>query len=689
MADLQERFHALTEVRPPDLWPNIEEREPRSPRGGRTARRALVAAVAFLVAAAGLAFAASTLREGSEPPQPADSTLTAPPVSFGGTIAYVVGRGADAEIRLVNLDGTGDRLLVSGRDPSWSPDRTQVAFRTGDSEVPGGLTTVILVLDVQSGAVQAILADPSGEASREAGPPVWSPDGSLIAFDTLSGIFVMRSDGIGGLRLVSSYDGDRACYDLEPTWAPDGARLAFSVRCDGGNEGIWAVNLDGSGRAQLAAPSEDTPELVEPAWSPDGSRIAFAGGDRMPGRTGGADVFVMEAGGSGLTRLTDGPRFEGRPAWSPDGTRIAFTDFSTNRIYVMNADGSDVERVPGIEGCCVAWQPTVGPDDAPAPESPDPATPVRAEVTATIPVGEFPTTVAAGAEGVWVIVMSEDGGCGSLARIDPSTNQVISTIALPVFPQDVAVGAGSAWVIGSMCPRDGPLDALLLRVSPATNAIEASIGLEGYLADVAADATGIWISRDINGSSGEVIRVDPGTEEVVDLIPVEGRLRDIELGAGSVWVLDTGVTTQSLVRIDASIGEVGGRVASPWKFAVGERDLWVADWLSNYRPEEPGAEDQPAAIRLDPGTLELVGEPIPLDSFTPVAVSRTGVWFVGGISAPHGLCHLDPDTGEVGPCLDAVGRLAPPLPWPWAFYPESQTIWVANEQDTVTRIALR
>ena len=50
----------------------------------------------------------------------------------------------------------------------------------------------------------------------------------------------------------------------------------------------------------------------------------------------------MNAGGTGLTRLTF-TRFSGAPAWSPDGRKIAFG--STGGIYVMNADGSGVIRL--------------------------------------------------------------------------------------------------------------------------------------------------------------------------------------------------------------------------------------------------------------------------------------------------------------------------------------------------------
>jgi hypothetical protein len=54
------------------------------------------------------------------------------------------------------------------------------------------------------------------------------------------------------------------------------------------------------------------------------------------------DVYVMDADGSNVTRLTNDPAGDGEPAWSPDGTKIAFSSSRDGavQIYVMNADGN-------------------------------------------------------------------------------------------------------------------------------------------------------------------------------------------------------------------------------------------------------------------------------------------------------------------------------------------------------------
>ena len=73
-----------------------------------------------------------------------------------------------------------------------------------------------------------------------------------------------------------------------------------------------------------------------------GQRIAFSSS-----RDGNAEIYVMNANGSGQTRLTTHPASDITPAWSPHETKIAFaSDRDGNfEIYVMNADGSGQTRL--------------------------------------------------------------------------------------------------------------------------------------------------------------------------------------------------------------------------------------------------------------------------------------------------------------------------------------------------------
>jgi len=63
---------------------------------------------------------------------------------------------------------------------------------------------------------------------------------------------------------------------------------------------------------------------VEPAFSPDG-RTAFTSF-----RDGNAEVYVMNADGSGQVRLTNEASVDSAPVFSPGGTKIAFQSFRAN-----------------------------------------------------------------------------------------------------------------------------------------------------------------------------------------------------------------------------------------------------------------------------------------------------------------------------------------------------------------------
>jgi hypothetical protein len=115
-------------------------------------------------------------------------------------------------------------------------------------------------------------------------------------------------------------------------------KIAFASSRTGHGD-IYVMNADGSGQTRLT-----TGSAVDalPAFSRDGTRIAFASS-----RTGNGDIYVINADGSGLTRLTTSSSVDGSPAFSPDGTRIAFASSRTGHgdIYVMNADGSGQTRL--------------------------------------------------------------------------------------------------------------------------------------------------------------------------------------------------------------------------------------------------------------------------------------------------------------------------------------------------------
>ena len=86
------------------------------------------------------------------------------------------------------------------------------------------------------------------------------------------------------------------------------------------------------------------------AWSPDGTHVAFVLGRRDSWRyTGDGDLYVMDADGSGLHRITHGIGVTS-PTWSPDGTHLAFVRNQGTALCVIKADGSNLRVIASARG---------------------------------------------------------------------------------------------------------------------------------------------------------------------------------------------------------------------------------------------------------------------------------------------------------------------------------------------------
>ncbi len=380
MTDLRERLGVLDDTRAPDLWPDINEREPSRPpvHDGSGGRRIMVAVLALAVATAAIAFTAHAFfgrgatTVGVQPGPKANGKIA----FLAGTAVYRVPGGSTVGLYEMNPDGSSvtrirnDLQGVGGL--SWSPDGKHLTFSQSGGEFTA---SNVFVMDGNGSGLSQITngTERAGQFGDQNITPAWSPDGTLIAFasaqdlgDGIHGysIEVMRPDGSDVHRLTSC---NRPCTggDVAPTWSPDGSRLAF-IR--GGD--LMVVNANGSDVHVVL--SCRTPACFgdeSPSWSPRGDEIAFVWGHDphyridavAPDGSGHHTIYDCVAPCAGVVG----------PSWSPDGMKLVFTYIDDSPgvrrdVYVVRADGSGLTKLTsgGLEACCASWQP-VPPDRQP------------------------------------------------------------------------------------------------------------------------------------------------------------------------------------------------------------------------------------------------------------------------------------------------------------------------------------
>ncbi|MGB8215223.1 MAG: hypothetical protein WCE68_16865 [Anaerolineales bacterium] len=308
----------------------------------------------------------------------------------GWQIVYQLAAGQESQILIMRSDGTGAAELSRGaspddHDPVVSPDGTHIAFF---ADYSGAWNLYLMKLD---GTDQHSITGNTVDISTAA----WSPDSTTIAFtpmhNTESPSFIasVKADGSSYTELTSSEAGG----DNSPVWSPDGKHLLFDCYV-GGLAQICMMDSNGANRKVLThAPGGNT----GPVWSPDGTRIAFvssrdsAAPDTCTDTDCNDEIYVMNADGSAQTRLTNDPAEDWSPAWSPDGQQIAFVSLRdeprnpkvcgntcNSEIYLMNADGSQVTRLTNntTPDWDPVWRPVpVGPEPAVTPTgTPGPVT---------------------------------------------------------------------------------------------------------------------------------------------------------------------------------------------------------------------------------------------------------------------------------------------------------------------------
>jgi Tol biopolymer transport system component len=275
-----------------------ERSHPPAKRRGRwrAPRVAVIAAGAFLLAAALVTLSSLVRRRGGHGAEPA---VARPVTSLPGW-----------EV-----------------DPSVSPDGSLVAFASNAS----GSADIWLV--ESTGGEPRQLTDvgvPQAEAPDDFSP-AWLPDGRSVLFssDRTGRRSIFRISFLGGSPGLVVEDAG------EPAVTSDGSLLAFTRTGGSGRyRRIWIAPLASPGSARpLTTDDHGLWDHTDPAFSPDGRRLCYADF---------RNLWVVDLPGGEPRRLTSEDAFDAEPRFSPDGTRIAFV--RAGEIWVVDAEGRTEPR---------------------------------------------------------------------------------------------------------------------------------------------------------------------------------------------------------------------------------------------------------------------------------------------------------------------------------------------------------
>ena len=186
-------------------------------------------------------------------------------------------------------------------------------------------------------------------------PPIGGESGDLSAH---SNVFTIEPNGTGVAQLTH-VAGDQAAG--APDWSPDGQEIVYESN-ESGSFAIWSMDADGQHQKQLTG--ESGFEDFLPSWSADGKSIIFSHCGEPLGFPAFCDIDSMNAnGGNVKTILSAGHWSNVRPEYSPDGNRIAFSSDRgglQSAVWVMDADGTHLHRLtpPRLRAMWPDWKPS-------------------------------------------------------------------------------------------------------------------------------------------------------------------------------------------------------------------------------------------------------------------------------------------------------------------------------------------
>ncbi len=280
----------------------------------------------------------------------------------GHRMAYWSQNGTLQDLVVADADGSHPTTIASGViEPTgppyavWSPDSTKLAYSSrtepssalsacaGSGSQNGDFcTSRVFVAPVDASGARQV-----GDSSLDARSPVWSPDGSTIAFgggNATPGmnvrLYLMNTDG-SNVRQLSAVRGSDWAF-VRNGWSHDGSKIVAQAGAanDLNEWDIWVIDAKTGDATDVGAQVGGGDEII-PAWAPDRDALAWV----LNG------IILKEPGGQPKNIQPTG----GLPFWSPDGKLLASTT-NDGKLQVIDLNGAVKFTLDGMTGDDLSWQ---------------------------------------------------------------------------------------------------------------------------------------------------------------------------------------------------------------------------------------------------------------------------------------------------------------------------------------------
>jgi TolB protein len=257
---------------------------------------------------------------------------------------------AKKEIFLTQFDGSQTQQITFDHSlalsPAWSPDGSRLTYSVYQGRKNGTKNIDLFELDLKTHK-RRLLSNRKGINSGAS----YSPDGKKLALTmSYSGLPILH--WLDLQTLLASRIPNTTAYDVDPCFSPDGKNLAFVSLRESSLSMIFSMKPSADWSSSIVERLTYAGRYnATPSWSVN-NKIVFSGWiDRS------FDIFIMNADGTQIERLTKNQGNNEDPYFSPDGRFIVF---SSNRVegkknvFVMNTNGTFIKRLTYGMGNCVS-----------------------------------------------------------------------------------------------------------------------------------------------------------------------------------------------------------------------------------------------------------------------------------------------------------------------------------------------